>query len=408
MFLGLLHEALISIGASRLRTFLAVLGIVIGVASVVLMLAVGRGSQSAVEESINKLGSNLLIITAGSRSTNGLQSTNISDLSDKDAEAIATLPSVIAAAPATAPQSLQVAAGKNNWNTRITGTTSDFFPIRKWEFSEGDVFSPDDLRLGKRVAIIGSTIATKLFEGEEPLGAAIRINNMPFSIVGILASKGQDFSGRDQDDAIYIPLNTAANKLPGNFEVTGIVQVIYAQASSREALDFATEEITDLMRNRHKLRESQADDFTIRNLSSITQTATDTSKALSMLLGAIASISLIVGGIGIMNIMLVTVAERTREIGIRKAIGASDNQILLQFLFEAMLIALSGCIIGLVIGFGGGLAAHRYMNIPIEYSVWSILLALIVATIVGLASGIYPAYKAAKLQPIEALRSVGA
>jgi len=180
------------------------------------------------------------------------------------------------------------------------------------------------------------------------------------------------------------------------------------QAASREIMDYAQEEITTLMRQRHKLRETEADDFTIRNMSSITQTATDTSKALGMLLGAIASISLIVGGIGIMNIMLVTVAERTREIGIRKAIGASDQQILLQFLFEAMLIALSGCVIGLVIGFGGGMAAHKYMSIPIEYSIWSILLALVVAGLVGLASGIYPAYKAAKLQPIEALRSVGA
>jgi putative ABC transport system permease protein len=408
MFLGLLHEALISIGASRLRTFLAVLGIVIGVASVVLMLAVGRGSQSAVEESINKLGSNLLIITAGSRNISGLQSANISDLTIKDAEAMAFLPSIIASSPSTAAQSLQVSAGKNNWNTRITGTTSDFFSIRKWDFEEGDAFSPDDIKLGKRVVVIGATVANKLFAGETALGGIIRINNMPFNVIGVLAPKGQDFGGRDQDDAIYLPITTAQNKLPGNFEITGAVQVIYAQAVSREALDFAIEELTDLLRQRHKLRENQGDDFTIRSLSSITQTASDTSRALSMLLGAIASISLIVGGIGIMNIMLVTVAERTREIGIRKAIGASDNQILLQFLFEAMLIALSGCIIGLIIGFGGGIAAHHYMNIPIEYSIWSIVLALIVAAIVGLASGIYPAYKAAKLQPIEALRAVGA
>ncbi len=395
MFLGLLHEALISIGANRLRTFLAILGIVIGVASVVLMLAVGRGSQLAVEESINKLGSNL-------------QNTNISELTAKDAEAMALLPSVIAAAPSTPMITMQANAGKNNWSTRVVGTTDDFFPIRKWEFSEGDAFSVEDMRLGRRVAVIGATVADKLFPGETALGGALRINDMPFRIIGVLSPKGQDFSGRDQDDAVYVPLLTAQTKLPNDYAIAGTVQVIYAQAASREVIDFAIEELTDMQRYRHKLRDSEADDFTIRSLSSITQTATDTSEALSMLLGAIASISLIVGGIGIMNIMLVTVAERTREIGIRKAIGANDNQILLQFLFEALLIALTGCIIGLIIGIGGGLAAHTYVKVPIEYSLWSVALALAVAALIGLASGIYPAMKAAALQPIEALRSVGA
>lgn len=408
MFLGLLHEALISIGSSRLRTFLAVLGIVIGVASVVLMLAVGNGSQKAIEESINKLGSNLLIITAGVRDVNGLRTANISELTINDSDAIGVLPSIVASAPSSAAQMMQVSAEKNNWQTRVTGTTSSFFPIRKWDFEQGDAFSPDDMRLGKRVAVVGSTVANKLFDGESALGGTIRINDMPFKVIGVLASKGQDFSGRDQDDAVYVPILTAQNKLPGNYEISGIVQVIYAQAVSQDMMDHAIEEITYVLRTRHRLRENEANYFTIRNLSSITQTATDTSKALSMLLGAIASISLIVGGIGIMNIMLVTVAERTREIGIRKAIGASDNQILLQFLFEALLIALSGCIIGLTIGIGGGVIIQHQMSMPVEYSAWFILLALVVSSLVGLASGIYPAFKAARLQPIEALRSVGA
>lgn len=408
MFFGLLHEAFISVSSSRLRTFLAVLGIVIGVASVVLMLAVGKGSQRAVEESINKLGSNLLIVTPGTRITNGLQNSNISELTVKDAAAIAVLPSVISAAPSTSQMQLQVSSGNSNWSTRISGTTPEFFPIRKWELSEGNIFTEEDVQLGNRVAVIGSTIVTKLFAGEVALGGVIRINNMPFSVIGVLASKGQDFGGRDQDDAIFIPLTTAQSKLPGSYELPGTVPVIFVQAASREEIDIATYNVGQLLRERHKLREQDADDFTIRSLESITQTATDTSKALSMLLGAIASISLLVGGIGIMNIMLVTVAERTREIGIRKAIGATDKHILWQFLLEAMLIAFSGCIIGLFIGFAGGMAANTYMDIPTEFSLWSVVLALVVATIVGLLSGIYPAHKAAKLQPIEALRTIGA
>jgi putative ABC transport system permease protein len=407
MFYGLLHEAWISIGASRMRTMLAMLGIVIGVGSVVLMLAIGSGSRKAVEESINKLGSNLLIITPGGTSDRGVRTNTVSRLTEQDANAIAQIPSVAATAAVTIPREFQVASGKLNWSTRVTGVTADYFFIRNWTFIEGEGFAPNDMRLGKRVAIIGTTIVKNLFPEKDALGATLRINSLPFKVIGILEPKGQDFNGRDQDDAVFIPLNTAQNKLWGNNYYLGVVQTIFVQVVP-ESLNQATQDITDLIRQRHKLRESNNDDFNIRNLTSITQAATETTKALSLLLGAIASISLIVGGIGIMNIMLVTVTERTREIGIRKAIGATEHQILLQFLMEAVIITTVGSIIGLLLGYAGGLGANYWFAIAVDYNLWSVLLALAVAVGVGIASGIYPARKASTMQPIEALRTVGA
>ena len=408
MFLGLLHEAWVSIGAHRLRTFLAMLGIVIGVGSVVLMLAVGLGSRKAVEETISKLGSNLLIVTPGSTSNKGVRTNTISRLTEQDAAAIAQLPNVTAAAPSTMPREFQIAAGKLNWSTRVTGSTPDFFIVRNWTFRQGDPFSPDDMRLGNRVAVVGSTIVKNLFPDGNALGATLRINGLPFRIIGVLESKGQDFNGRDQDDAVMVPLSTAESKLWGYSYYQGIVQMIFVQAISKEAMEGITEDMAEILRKRHKLRETQDDDFTIRNLTSITQVATETTRALSMLLGAIASISLVVGGIGIANIMLVTVTERTREIGIRKAIGATDRHILLQFLMEAVIISAVGSIMGLLLGYLSGQGAAKWLSIAVEYNLWSVVLALVVAVGVGIASGLYPARKAASMQPIDALRMVGA
>ena len=404
----LFREAWISVAASRLRTFLAMLGIVIGVGSVILMLAVGSGSQRQVQDAIDQLGSNLLIITPGSSDNKGLRSNSISKLTVKDAEAIAQLPTIFSASPATSQREFQVSAGSNNWNSRITGTTPEFFAIRNWVFAEGQSFTAEDQRLGRRVAVIGATVATELFGEQAPLGMTFRINGLPFQVVGLLESKGQGFDGRDQDDAIFIPITTAESKLWGYMFASGVVQFIFAEAISKDDLELATEDITQLLRERNKLKETEADNFTVRNLTAIARVATDTTKALSILLGAIASISLIVGGIGIMNIMLVTVAERTREIGIRKAVGATRRHILSQFLMEAILIAGVGSAIGLAAGLGLGFAAEEWMSVPVEYSLWSVVMALGVAVGVGLASGLYPAFKAARMNPIEALRSVGA
>jgi len=405
IFSDLFREAWVSITASRLRTFLAMLGIVIGVGSVILMLAVGAGSRRSVQEAVDKLGSNLLIVTPGNSENKGLRSDSISKLSDKDAAAIAQLPSIIGASPSTAPRDFQISHGNQNWYTRVSGTTPDFFPIRSWEFSEGSAFTEEDLKLGKRVAVIGATVAKKLFDTEQALGKSLRISSTPFQIVGILASKGQGFDGRDQDDTVIIPITTAQSKLWGYTYIQGIIQLIFVQAVSKEALNDATDEITDLLRKRHKLRDVDADDFTVRSLSSIAQTATDITRTLSLLLGAIAAISLVVGSIGIMNIMLVTVTERTREIGIRKAIGATERNILIQFLLEAIIIAGVGSIVGFLVGVGFGLSAQKWMQIQVEFSIWSVLLAFGVAVGVGLFSGLYPAFKAARMQPIEALRT---
>jgi len=383
------------------------LGIVIGVGSVILMLAVGAGSRSTVEEAINKLGSNLLIVTPGSSDNKGLRSNSLSSLEIKDADAVGQLPSIFAAAPATSPRDFQLTAGNKNWSSRTTGTTPDFFLVRNWVFAEGASFTIDDQKLGKRVAVIGATVANQLYGDDTALGMTMRINGLPFLIVGILESKGQGFDGRDQDDTVFIPITTAESKLWGYSYAMGVVQFIFAEAVDENSLYIATDEITQVLRIRHKLRETEADDFTVRNLTSIARVATDTTKALSMLLGAIASISLVVGGIGIMNIMLVTVTERTREIGIRKAVGATEHNILIQFLMEAIIIAGAGSLLGLLTGVGFGMGAEYWLSIRVEFSMWSVLLALGVAIGVGLASGLYPAFKAARMQPIEALRTVG-
>jgi putative ABC transport system permease protein len=404
---GLYHEAWVSIAASRLRTFLAMLGIVIGVGSVILMLAVGAGSRATVQAAIDKLGTNLIIITPGSREVKGVTTSTVSDLTVGDANAIGQLETVIDSAPATQGREFQISLGNTNMNTRVTGTTSSFFPIRAWTFAGGNNFTEEEERLGKRVAVIGATIAAGLFQGEDAIGRNFRINGIPFTVVGILEPKGQGFDGRDQDDTIIIPLNTARSKLWGYNFSEGIVQYIFAEAASKEEVEIAFDDIANLLRERHKLRETEPDDFSIRNLSSIAQVATDTTKALSILLGAIASISLVVGGIGIMNIMLVTVTERTREIGIRKAIGATKNSILIQFLMEAILIAGAGSFIGFISGIGFGIAAEHWGGITVQFSMWSVVLSLGVAIGVGITSGLYPAFKAAHMEPIEALRNVG-
>jgi putative ABC transport system permease protein len=412
-FLTLLHEAWISISASRLRAFLAILGIVIGVGSVVLLTAIGAGSRHVIEEGIAKLGSNLLIITPGGSLGGSVRKGEISRFDMKDVVSISQLHAVLAAAPSTFPRQVQASSGKLNWSTQVTGTTAEIFTMRDWTCDQGDVFSGDDLQQSKRVAVIGTFAAAKLFpdemeQGVNIVGRNIYINGSPFQIVGVLTSRGQTFGGRDQDDAVYVPITTAESRLWGNTSVPSIVQFILAKAVSAEVLDEASEEIAELLRQHHNLRLTSADDFTIRNLTSIMELATETTQTLSLLLGAIASISLVVGGIGIMNIMLVTVTERTREIGIRKAVGATEQHILIQFLLEAVLMSFIGSVIGLVIGIGGGVAIQAWAGVPVEYSPWSVMLALGVAAVIGVASGIYPARKAAKLQPIEALRSVGA
>jgi putative ABC transport system permease protein len=405
MFFLMLSEAWHAMSANRLRTFLTMLGMVIGVGAVVLMMAIGEGAQQAIKRSIDSMGSNLFVVLSGSSSTSGSRSGsgNSSALNINDATAIGDLEDINAFAPISTGNAQIVYAG-NNWNTSIVGTTPPYFSIRGWNVDSGNLFTDADIKSASRVALVGKTVVENVFGDDiDPIGKTIRIKQSPFLIVGVLENKGQSFDGRDQDDTIIVPITTAQRKLFGN-QIPGSVRMIMAQAKSEKYMNSAEDAMNDLIRQRHNIRENAESDFSIRNLTAMAKTASDTAKTMSMLLGAIASISLLVGGIGIMNIMLVSVTERTREIGIRMAIGAREKDILLQFLLEACVISIVGCVIGVGLGLGGALLAKKMVGAEILISMQSIVLAFSVAASVGVFFGYYPASKAAKLHPIEALR----
>ena len=401
----MLSEAWHAMSANRLRTFLTMLGMVIGVGAVILMMAIGEGAQQSIKRSIDSMGSNLFVILSGSSSTSGSRSGsgNSSALNINDANAVGDLEDIAAIAPISTGNAQIIFSG-NNWNTSIIGTSPTYFSIRGWNVDSGELFSDADIRSANRVALIGKTVAENLFGDDiDPIGKTIRIKKSPFMILGVLESKGQSFDGRDQDDTIIVPITTAQRKLFGN-QIPGSVRMIMAQAKSEKYMGVAEDAIIDLIRQRHNIRENAESDFSVRNLTAMAKTASDTAKTMSMLLGAIASISLLVGGIGIMNIMLVSVTERTREIGIRMAIGAREKDILLQFLLEACVISIVGCVIGVALGLGGALLVKKMVGAEILISMQSIILAFSVAASVGVFFGYYPASKAAKLHPIEALR----
>jgi putative ABC transport system permease protein len=405
MFFSMLSEAWHAMSANRLRTFLTMLGMVIGVGAVILMMAIGEGAQQSIKRSIDSMGSNLFVILSGSSSTSGSRSGsgNSSALNINDANAVGYLEDIAAIAPISTGNAQVIFSG-SNWNTSIIGTSPTYFSIRGWNVDSGELFSDADIRSANRVALIGKTVAENLFGDDiDPIGKTIRIKKSPFTILGVLESKGQSFDGRDQDDTIIVPITTAQRKLFGN-QIPGSVRMIMAQAKSEKYMGVAEDAINDLIRQRHNIRENAESDFSVRNLTAMAKTASDTAKTMSMLLGAIASISLLVGGIGIMNIMLVSVTERTREIGIRMAIGAREKDILLQFLLEACVISIVGCVIGVALGLGGALLVKKMVGAEILISMQSIILAFSVAASVGVFFGYYPASKAAKLHPIEALR----
>jgi putative ABC transport system permease protein len=401
----MLSEAWHAMSANRLRTFLTMLGMVIGVGAVVLMMAIGEGAQQSIKRSIDSMGSNLFVILSGSSSSSGSRSASgsSSTLNMNDASAIGDLEDIGAFAPISVGSAQIIYAG-NNSNSAIIGTTPSYFSIRRWDVESGELFSDSDIRSANRVALVGKTVVENLFGDEiDPIGKTIRIKKSPFLVVGVLEGKGQSFDGRDQDDTIIVPITTAQRKLFGN-QIPGSVRMIMAQAKSEKYMGVAEEAINDLVRQRHNIRENAESDFSIRNLTAMAKTASETAKTMSMLLGAIASISLLVGGIGIMNIMLVSVTERTREIGIRMAIGAREKDILLQFLLEACVISIVGCVIGVGLGLGGAMLVKKMIGAEILISMQSIVLAFSVAASVGVFFGYYPASKAAKLHPIEALR----
>jgi putative ABC transport system permease protein len=401
---AMLSEAWLAMGANRLRTFLTMLGMMIGVGAVILILAIGKGAQFLVDQSIASMGSNLFIVLSGSSTSGGIRMGlgATPTLTIGDAQAIAELPSISAVAP-NAPGTAQLVYGSNNWSTQVIGTTPSYLDVRDWELSAGYPFSDSDVRSATRVALLGQTVVKNLFGDENPVGKTIRIKKSPYQVVGVLTLKGQSLDGRDQDDSVLIPVTTAQRKLFGS-QFQGTVRLIMAQATSAQDMSAAERSMNLLLRQRHRLQEAAENDFTVRNLTALANTAAETTRVMSVMLGAIASISLLVGGIGIMNIMLVSVTERTREIGIRIAIGARQRDILLQFLLEAITISIVGCLVGVGLGIGGAVLVNQITQTAVVITMSSVVMAFMVATAVGVFFGFYPARKAAHMEPIEALR----
>jgi len=396
-----------SLRVNKLRSALTMLGIIIGVGAVIAMIAVGAGAQARVAEQIQSLGANLIIVLSGSTNAAGVRLGMGSQLTitEDDAAAIAReIPAVQVAAPSTRGNA-QVVYGNLNWATGILGMTPEYFEARDWEVIEGRPIGSEDVDGAVKVALLGQTTALNLFGDADPLGQIIRIKKVPFTVIGLLDRKGQNSWGQDQDDIILIPLTTAKKKVLGASQANArAIGGISVKVRPDEDMAEAEEQIRALLRQRHRLQPSQDDDFWLRNLSELVRTQEESSRVMTYLLAAIASVSLLVGGIGIMNIMLVSVTERTREIGLRMAVGARGRDILTQFLVEAVTLSLIGGIIGIAVGLGGSHAISYFAEWRTLISAESIVIAFGFAAAIGVFFGFYPARKAARLDPIEALR----
>ena len=394
--------ALTSLYANKMRSLLTMLGIIIGVGAVIALVSVGMGVRSNVTSSIASLGSNMLIVSPGSSNRGGVRGAagSMQTLKYDDAKAIKDKIKNIDYVSPSVSSSYQIVYGNNNWNTSVQGVTPEFMSIRSLTIGYGSFISNDDMNKRNRVAVIGTTVASNLFAKDNPVGKNIRINNQPYKVIGLLESKGQSSVGQDQDDVIYIPLTTAQERMLG---IT-YVQSINVQVSSQDKMEQVQAEIENLLRSRHHILAGKDDDFHVRNLTSLMETVSQSTSMLTMLLGAIAGISLIVGGIGIMNIMMVSVTERTREIGIRKALGATFMNIMTQFLIESMVIGIIGGLIGIAVGCIASQIIAKVGNFTTVITLTPIIISFLFAVGIGLFFGIYPARKAAKLDPIEALR----
>ena len=399
--------ALRALKVNRTRSALTMLGIVIGVAAVIAMVGVGTGATARIQAQIQSIGSNLIIVLPGSLSSNGVRlgSGAVATLTEDDAKAIATeCPSVAAVAPAVRG-GVQVVYGSNNWATTVQGVTPDYMTIRDYTMLSGLFFTNQDVDAAAKVAVLGETVVQNLFGNSDPTGQVAIIKNVPFTVVGVLTPKGQSPSGQDQDDIILLPISTAKQKVLGTNKANAkAVSTLMVQASEAATMDQAQQEMEALLRERHRILEGQDDDFTIRNLTEVFAAQESSAQVMSILLGAIASVSLIVGGIGIMNIMLVSVTERTREIGLRQAVGAKTRDILSQFLVEAVTLSLLGGMIGIVTGLAASALISHFAQWSTQVSPLSILMAFVFSALVGVFFGYYPARKAAYLDPIEALR----
>ncbi len=394
--------------SNPLRSALTALGVIIGVASVVAMVALGSGAQAQVERSIASLGSNLLIVVPGAqRSGGGVRAQagggmGWDTLTLNDAAAIAQLEGVAVVAPSQRARA-QVIANGLNWNPQVEGVTPSYLEARDWEIASGRMFDESEERQARRVVVLGATVANELFPNLDPVGQTVRMNGGTFEVIGVLESKGQSGFGADQDDIVLAPLTTVKRRISGRRGRGDSVSQISVKAQSEDVLSVLQEEVETLLRQRHRTREGE-DDFTVQNLSSITETAAQTTQVFTYLLGGISAVSLLVGGIGIMNIMLVSVTERTREIGLRKALGARQGDILRQFGLEAVTLSVAGGIIGLILGVLGAWLMTSLFTLPLVISPWHAGLAIGFSGLVGVLFGAYPAWRAAQLDPIEALR----
>jgi putative ABC transport system permease protein len=387
---------------NKLRSVLTALGIIIGVGAVIAMVSIGNGAKAQVEAQIASLGENVILIFSGSVTASGVHTGwgSAGTLKIEDADAIRReVPGVIAVSDEIVSTG-QVSAGNQNWFTRIYGESPEYLDIRKWPLSDGAIFSEQDVRSANKVCVIGQTTAKQIFGAQNPVGQILRIKGVPFLVTGVLTPKGLSPQGTDQDDIVIMPYTSAMKRVVGGTTLRGID----VQVATPDDLEPAQQQITSLLRQRHNIRPGSDDDFTVRNQQEIAETATATSKVMTLLLGAIASVSLVVGGIGIMNIMLVSVTERTREIGVRLAVGAHGRDILTQFLIEAVTLSAIGGVIGILLGLGTSRVLSVVAHWPTLISIPSIVAAFFVSAAVGIFFGFYPAREAARLDPIEALR----
>ena len=399
----LLRVAWQSIRKNQMRTMLTMLGIVIGVSAVIVMVAIGNGARQQIESRINSLGTNVILVmpTASNKGGASQGAGSYNKLSVEDADKIKREATLVSAVSPVAATAAQVIGGEGNWRTRINGVSLDYFTIRDWTTSSGQIFTDADIRSGRKVALLGATVVKTLFPGSDPVGVQIQIGHVPFTVVGVMQAKGQSGGGGDEDDIIFMPYTTAENRLTGS----GNLGHILVKAFFASQMPAAEEEIAGIMRESHKLNPSGTeDDFFQRNQTEVIQAVTSTTRTMSALLAAIASISLVVGGIGIMNIMLVSVTERTREIGIRMAIGARGRDVLNQFLVESIAMSVMGGLVGFVVGYVGATLLRRVTGWPVATPLSAVLIAVGFSAAVGVFFGLFPARKAAALNPIEALR----
>jgi putative ABC transport system permease protein len=396
--------AIYALGRNKLRSLLTMLGIVIGVGAVIAMVSIGQGAQVMVQDQIQSIGTNVLFVWPGSRNERGvhLGAGAARTLSEGDVVAIEREIPLVEEATPLIRTSAQIVSGDQNWNTRIEGTNEEYLRIKDWSVKDGDFFNSSEVRTAARVIVLGKTVADNLFPGMNPVGQMVRVGNLPFRVTGVLSAKGQSLMGQDQDDTAIAPYTAVQKKLLAQKILS--IDSIMISCVNPKATDLAQTQITNLLRQRHKIPADEPDDFQVRNMTDIAETADQTTQIMTLLLGSIAAVSLIVGGIGIMNIMLVSVTERTREVGIRMAIGARPSYIRMQFLSESVALSLLGGVIGVFIGIGLATGISRLLGWPTLVSALSVMVSFGFASLIGIFFGYYPAHKAAALDPIEALR----